>query len=93
MPDRPKGAKLHRKVTRTRGGITSRKTARNGTALHAALGVAVALACLVGLCPAHAQEWPAKDITLIVNTTPGGGLDVVARATAPFIEKHLPQKG
>ena len=69
-----------------------RKTARNGTALHAALGVAVALACLVGLCPAHAQEWPAKDITLIVKTTPGGGLDVVARATAPFIEKHLPRK-
>lgn len=42
--------------------------------------------------PATAAEWPSKDIILIVPYSPGGGYDVVARATAPYIEKHLGKK-
>jgi tripartite-type tricarboxylate transporter receptor subunit TctC len=38
-------------------------------------------------------EWPTKDIILIVPYSPGGGYDVVARATAPYIEKYLGKKG
>ncbi len=41
---------------------------------------------------ATGEEWPVKDITLIVPSSPGGGYDVLARATAPFIERHLPKK-
>jgi tripartite-type tricarboxylate transporter receptor subunit TctC len=41
---------------------------------------------------AHGAEWPAKDITLIVPYAAGGGYDLVARASAPYIEKHLPKK-
>lgn len=37
-------------------------------------------------------EWPERDIDLIVPTKPGGGYDLVARITAPFIEKYLPKK-
>ncbi len=44
------------------------------------------------LTPANGADWPQKDITLIVPYAAGGGYDVVARATAPHIEKHLPQK-
>lgn len=42
--------------------------------------------------PAHGAEWPAKDITLIVPYAAGGGYDLVARASAPYIEKHLAKK-
>lgn len=42
--------------------------------------------------PAMAAEWPSRDITLIVPYSPGGGYDVVARATAPYVEKHLAKK-
>jgi tripartite-type tricarboxylate transporter receptor subunit TctC len=44
------------------------------------------------LNPGNAAEWPDKDITLIVPYAAGGGYDVVARATAPHIEKSLPKK-
>ena len=39
-----------------------------------------------------AADWPGKDITLIVPYSAGGGYDLFARATAPFIEKHLSRK-
>lgn len=42
--------------------------------------------------PANGADWPEKDIILIVPYAAGGGYDVVARATAPYIEKHLPKK-
>ena len=42
--------------------------------------------------PAKGAEWPTRDITLIVPYAPGGGYDLVARASAPYIEKHLPKK-
>jgi tripartite-type tricarboxylate transporter receptor subunit TctC len=41
---------------------------------------------------AYAGDWPDKDIILIVPYAAGGGYDVVARATAPYIEKNLPKK-
>jgi tripartite-type tricarboxylate transporter receptor subunit TctC len=33
--------------------------------------------------------YPEKPITMLVAYSPGGGTDLVARAIAPFIEKHL----
>jgi len=42
--------------------------------------------------PARGADWPTKDITLIVPYSPGGGYDLVARASAPYIEKHLAKK-
>lgn len=41
---------------------------------------------------ANAADWPERDIILIVPYAAGGGYDVVARATAPYIERHLPKK-
>lgn len=52
----------------------------------------VVMTMLVFSFPARAAEWPSKDITVIVPYSPGGGYDVVARATAPYIEKHLGKK-
>lgn len=52
----------------------------------------VVMTMLVFSFPATAAEWPSKDIILIVPYSPGGGYDVVARATAPYIEKHLGKK-
>lgn len=34
--------------------------------------------------------WPVHDISIIVCYKPGGGFDLAARATAPFIMKYLP---
>ncbi|MEM3112515.1 MAG: tripartite tricarboxylate transporter substrate binding protein [Candidatus Anstonellales archaeon] len=42
--------------------------------------------------PVMGAEWPSKDIILIVPYSPGGGYDLVARATAPYIERHLGKK-
>lgn len=39
-----------------------------------------------------AAEWPSRNITIIVAYNPGGGFDLVARLTAPFMEKYLPRK-
>lgn len=38
------------------------------------------------------SQFPNRDITMIVNKTPGGGYDLIARAIAPYIEKYLPKK-
>ncbi len=42
---------------------------------------------------AIAAEWPTKPITIVVPSSPGGGIDTAARVTAPMIEKNLPRKG
>jgi len=55
------------------------------------LGVSVFFTCL-GSTQVIAAEWPRKDITFIVPYSPGGGHDLVARVTAPFIKKHLPKE-
>jgi len=41
---------------------------------------------------AGGADWPARDITLVVPYAAGGGYDLVARASAPYIEKHLPKR-
>lgn len=38
---------------------------------------------------AIAEEYPNKPITVIVGYSAGGGTDVMARTTVPFIEKYL----
>ncbi|WP_162409112.1 Bug family tripartite tricarboxylate transporter substrate binding protein [Acuticoccus sediminis] len=38
---------------------------------------------------AHAQDYPNRDITVIVGYSAGGGTDVMARTVAPFLEKYL----
>jgi tripartite-type tricarboxylate transporter receptor subunit TctC len=36
-----------------------------------------------------AAQYPARDITMIVAYSAGGGTDVMARTMVPFLEKHL----
>jgi tripartite-type tricarboxylate transporter receptor subunit TctC len=49
------------------------------------------LACsLLGLLPTSGRAaYPELPISMIVAFAPGGGTDLVARALAPYIEKHL----
>ncbi len=51
----------------------------------------LSFACAV---TAHAQtaDFSGKRIDVIIPFGPGGGVDVYARALAPFLEKHLPGK-
>jgi len=65
---------------------------KNGRFLVGGLLGFVVMTMLLFSFPATAAEWPSKDIVLIVPYSPGGGYDVVARATAPYIEKHLGKK-
>lgn len=46
---------------------------------------------LTGVAQAAESNWPSGDITIIVPYNPGGGYDLVARATAASIPKHLPK--
>jgi tripartite-type tricarboxylate transporter receptor subunit TctC len=48
---------------------------------------AAALTALASL--AASAAYPDKPITMVVSYSPGGGTDLIARAIAPFIEKHL----
>jgi tripartite-type tricarboxylate transporter receptor subunit TctC len=57
--------------------------------LHAALGLAIALAGLAP--PAQAQDWPARPLTLVVPFGPGSGTDLVARHLAAPIGERLGQ--
>jgi len=52
---------------------------------------AVAVAAHVVAPAAHGQAYPAKPIQLVVPSQPGGGLDVVARLFAAFVEPRLGQ--
>ena len=54
--------------------------------------VFVAVAVMGMSRPATAGDWPTKDITLVVPYAAGGGYDLVARASAPFIARHLGRK-
>jgi tripartite-type tricarboxylate transporter receptor subunit TctC len=39
--------------------------------------------------PAHAQDYPTRQVTLIVPFASGGGLDMIARQLQPLIEQKL----
>jgi Uncharacterized protein conserved in bacteria len=53
-----------------------------------AVSAAVAVAAMAFAAPSLAA-YPEQPINMIVSYAPGGGTDLVARALAPFIEKHL----
>jgi len=52
--------------------------------------IAAALACLSAL-PALAQEYPAKQIRMVVSFPPGGGSDLIARVVAQKLAGALGQ--
>ncbi|HTM76217.1 MAG TPA: tripartite tricarboxylate transporter substrate binding protein, partial [Devosia sp.] len=53
--------------------------------------ISIALLACSGLTMplAAAAEFPERPITLIVNSGPGGGVDIVARTYQPFLEQCL----
>jgi len=51
----------------------------------------IGLLCTAGLTGAHAQDWPAKPIRVIVPSQAGGGVDIVARIATNALEKSLGQ--
>jgi tripartite-type tricarboxylate transporter receptor subunit TctC len=53
---------------------------------------ALALAALLLPSALHAQDWPAKPITLYMGFPAGSGVDVVARMLQPSLEKSLGQR-
>lgn len=50
---------------------------------------ALLLCAPVLLAAARAEEYPSRPITLVVPYTPGGGVDLLARALAPRLEAML----
>lgn len=57
----------------------------------AVIGCAV-LACLGGAGGAAAQTYPAKPVRLIVASSPGSGVDILARLIAPKLSAALAQQ-
>lgn len=55
------------------------------------LAAAVAVACAMAAPIVAAADFPARPITLIVPFTPGGATDVMGRALADEMSKHLGQ--
>ena len=50
------------------------------------------LAAVLGLAagaPALAQDYPARPVTIVVPTGPGGGMEMVARLVAPKLEQRF----
>ena len=58
-------------------------------AMHWLLGVLAALACAAA--PALAQDWPARELTLVVPFPAGGDDDMLARMLAPRLAQLLGQ--
>src|SRR5690606_31364867 len=60
---------------------------------HKLVKLAMALSvAAAGVASAAHAAYPERPINMIVSYAPGGGTDLVARALAPFIEKHLGNK-
>jgi tripartite-type tricarboxylate transporter receptor subunit TctC len=51
----------------------------------------VVLLALTLAAPAHAQDWPAKPIKVVVPSPPGGPPDLIARMLAPKLQPILGQ--
>ncbi len=60
------------------------------TFLSAALAVTVLGAG--ALAPVHAQDYPAKTVSIVVGVPPGGSTDLIARLTADTMSKYLGAK-
>jgi tripartite-type tricarboxylate transporter receptor subunit TctC len=74
--------------------MTPERTERTEINMRAATGLAIA-ALLLGCQTATAQDaiadfYRGRTVILQVGSEPGGGYDVVARAVAPHIGKHIP---
>lgn len=54
-------------------------------------GLAACVLCAV-LAPAHAADYPAKPVTLIVASTPGGSTDTAARLLAERLSQRFGQR-
>jgi tripartite-type tricarboxylate transporter receptor subunit TctC len=52
----------------------------------------LAVAAITAACPALAQSWPDKTVTLVVGFPPGGALDTIARTLGDEMGKTLGQK-
>jgi tripartite-type tricarboxylate transporter receptor subunit TctC len=57
------------------------------------IGLAITLWCsfLIGSSSAHAQDYPARPIKIIVGFVPGGGVDTTARLVGQELSKSLGQ--
>jgi tripartite-type tricarboxylate transporter receptor subunit TctC len=54
---------------------------------------AVLLAIITGIClPAHAQDWPAKPVRIVVPFAAGGSTDRMARLVAEHLSKTFKQQ-
>ena len=62
---------------------------RGGPLLAALVAGLVAATAPVG--PAAAQQYPARRVQIVVPFVPGGGSDLIARATAKYLEKKWGQ--
>jgi len=47
------------------------------------------LGALIAPCAAHAQNWPAGNIKIIVPYPPGGSTDMIARLIQPHMQQRL----
>ncbi len=52
---------------------------------------AAVVAGLLAACPARAQDWPTRPLTLVVPFSPGGGIDASARVQAQRMSELLGQ--
>jgi tripartite-type tricarboxylate transporter receptor subunit TctC len=59
------------------------------TGMYSVARLALALAMLAIAAPAHAQQWPAKPITIVNGFPAGSGTDIVLRMFQEALEKDL----